>query len=57
MLKYNMYNRELHNFHASPNTMRIIGCDGHVASMGRRGMHVKFWWKARRKETIMTTLA
>jgi hypothetical protein len=29
--------------------MRIIGCDGHVATMGRRGMHVEFWCESRKE--------
>jgi hypothetical protein len=29
--------------------MRMIGCYGHVASMGRRGMHVKYWWESQKE--------
>jgi hypothetical protein len=28
---------------------------GHVARMERRGMHIGFWWQARRKETTRNT--
>jgi hypothetical protein len=27
----------------------------HVARMGRRGLHVEFWWKTTRKETTKKT--
>jgi hypothetical protein len=47
---------ELHNFCCSPSIIRMINLRrmrwaGHVARMGRRGMHVGFWWETRRKET------
>jgi hypothetical protein len=28
---------------------------GHVARMGRRGIHIGYWWNARRKETTGKT--
>jgi hypothetical protein len=28
---------------------------GHVASIRKRGMHIGFWWEARRKETTRKT--
>jgi hypothetical protein len=28
---------------------------GHVARMGRRGLHIRYWGKARRKETTRKT--
>jgi hypothetical protein len=39
------HNEELHNLYSSPNIIRMIKarrmrCAGHVARMGRRGMHV-----------------
>jgi hypothetical protein len=28
---------------------------GHVARMGRSGMHIEYWWEARMKETTKKT--
>jgi hypothetical protein len=45
---------ELHNLYSSPNiitmikSMRIIGA-WHVARMGRRGMHIGFWWESQKE--------
>jgi hypothetical protein len=25
---------------------------GHVARMGKRGLHIKFWWEAREKRSL-----
>jgi hypothetical protein len=49
-----VHNEELHNLYCSPSIIRIIKSRrmrlaGHVARMGRRGMHVGFWWE-RQKE-------
>jgi hypothetical protein len=42
-----VYNEELHHLYASPNIIRMIRRRmrwlGHVACMGRRGMHIGFW--------------
>jgi len=42
-----MHKEEIHNFHASPNTSKVIksrmGLAGHVACMERREMHKIFW--------------
>jgi hypothetical protein len=43
-------NEELHNLYSSPNTItriksRRMRWAGHAACMGKRGMHVGFWWK------------
>jgi hypothetical protein len=65
-LKYNfthtlkLHNEELHNLYSSPSIIRMIKSwrirlAGHVARMGRRGMHRGYWWKARRKETTGKT--
>jgi hypothetical protein len=51
-------NEELHNLYSLPNIiMRIIklrrvSWAGHVAQMKRRGMHIDFGEKARRKEPL-----
>jgi hypothetical protein len=44
-----MYN-SLHNLHCSPSIIRMIKSRrmrlaGHVARMGRRGMHIGYWWE------------
>jgi hypothetical protein len=41
---------KLHNFYSSPNIIRMIKSTRmrwarHVARMGRRGMHVGYWWE------------
>jgi hypothetical protein len=43
------HNEESQNLHSSPNIIRKMRsrgmkCAGHVASMGRRGMNITFWW-------------
>jgi hypothetical protein len=49
-----LHNEELHNFYFSPSIIRMIksrrmGWAGHVARMGRRGMHIRFWWKSQKE--------
>jgi hypothetical protein len=41
---------ELHNLYSSPSIIRIIKSRrmrwaGHVARMGRREMHIGYWWE------------
>jgi hypothetical protein len=55
-----LQNEELHNLYSSSNIIRAIKSSrmrwaGHVARWGRRGMHIGYWWKARRKETTGKT--
>jgi hypothetical protein len=55
-----LHNEELHKFYSSPKVIRKIKSrrmrwTGHVAQMGRRGMHIGRWWKARRKKTTRKT--
>jgi hypothetical protein len=43
-----LHNEELHNLYSSPNIIRMIKSRrmrwaGHVARMGRRGMHIGYW--------------
>jgi hypothetical protein len=49
-----LHNEELHNFYCSPSIVRMIKarkmrCAGHVARMGRRGMHVGYWWESQKE--------
>jgi hypothetical protein len=44
-----LHNEELHNLYFSPIRMmksRRMGWSGHVARMGRRGMHIGYWWES-----------
>jgi hypothetical protein len=49
-------NEELHNF-SSPSIIRMIKSwtmrwAGHVARMGRRRMHIGFWWESQKKRDL-----
>jgi hypothetical protein len=49
-----LHNEELHNLYSSPNIFRMMKSRrmiwaGHVARMGRSGMHIGYWWE-RQKE-------
>jgi hypothetical protein len=56
-----LQNEELHNLYSSPSIIRMIKSRrmrwvGHVARMGRRGMHMEYFGgKARKKETSGNT--
>jgi hypothetical protein len=44
-----LHNEELHNLYSSPKIIRMIKSRrmrwaGHVARMGRREMHIGYWW-------------
>jgi hypothetical protein len=46
-----LLNEELHNLHSSPNVFRKMKSRnvrwvGHVARVGRREMHIRFWWES-----------
>jgi hypothetical protein len=46
-----LHNEKLYNLNPPPNIIRIIKSwsmrlAAHVARMGRRGMHIRFWWKS-----------
>jgi hypothetical protein len=45
---------ELDNMYSSPNLIRMIKSrkmrwSGHVARMGRRGMHIGYWWESQKE--------
>jgi hypothetical protein len=49
-----LQNEELHNLYSSPNIIRIMKSRmmrwaGHVARMGRRGMHIGYWWESQKE--------
>jgi hypothetical protein len=49
-----LHNEELHNLYYSPSIIRMIKSRrmrwaGHVARMGRRGMHVGYWWEGQKE--------
>jgi hypothetical protein len=53
-MKRKLHNEELHNLYSSPNIIRIIKSrmmiwTGHVAQMGRRGIHIGYWWESRKE--------
>jgi hypothetical protein len=44
-----LHSEELQNLYSSPNIIRMITSRrmrwaGHVARMGRSGMHIGYWW-------------
>jgi hypothetical protein len=48
-----LHNEELHNFYSSPSIIRMIKSRmmrwvGHVARIGRRGMHIGYWWESQK---------
>jgi hypothetical protein len=45
-----LHNEELHTLYSSPSIIRMIKSRrmrwaGHVAQMGREGMHIGYWWE------------
>jgi hypothetical protein len=49
----NLHNEELRNMYSSSGTIRTIKsrrmrCAGHVARMGRSGMHIDYWSEGKR---------
>jgi hypothetical protein len=51
-----LHNEELHNLYISPSTSKIrmiksrrMRWVGHVAQMGRRGMHIRYWWESQKE--------
>jgi hypothetical protein len=48
------HNEELHNLYSFPNIIRMINSRStrwaeHVARMGRRGMHIGYWWESQKE--------
>jgi hypothetical protein len=46
-----LHNEEFHNLYFSPSIIRMMNSrriiwEGHVAGMGRRGMHIGLWWES-----------
>jgi hypothetical protein len=49
-----LHNEELHNLYSSPSIIRMIKSRwmrwaGQAARMGRRGMHVRYWWESQKE--------
>jgi hypothetical protein len=49
-----LHNEELHNLYSSPNIIRTTKSRrkrwaGHVERMGRRGMHIGYWWESQKE--------
>jgi hypothetical protein len=49
-----LHNEELHNLYSSPSIIRMIKSRrmrwaGYVARMGRRGMHIGYWWESQKE--------
>jgi hypothetical protein len=47
-------NEEFHNLYFSPSIIRMIKSmrmilEGHVVRMGRRGMHIGYWWESQKE--------
>jgi hypothetical protein len=48
-----LHNEELHDLYSSPSIIRIIKSRrmrwvGHVTQVGRRGMHIGYWWESQK---------
>jgi hypothetical protein len=49
-----LHNGELHNLYSSPKIITImksrrIRSAGHMARMGKRGMHIGYWWGSQKE--------
>jgi hypothetical protein len=49
-----LHNEELHNLYSSPSIIRTIKSRRmrwarHVARMGKRGMHIEYWWESQKE--------
>jgi hypothetical protein len=50
----NLHNKELHNVYWSQNIIRMIKSSrirwkGHVPRIGKRGMHIGYWWETQKE--------
>jgi hypothetical protein len=48
-----LYSEELHNLYSSPIIIRMIKSRrmrwaGHAEQIGRKGMHIKYWWESQK---------
>jgi hypothetical protein len=53
-----LHNVELHNLYPSPSTIgmmktRRMRWAGHVAQMGRSGMHIGYWWQSQKEKKTL----
>jgi hypothetical protein len=49
----NLHNEEVYKLYSSPSIIRMIKTRrrrwaGHVALMGRREMHIRYWWESQK---------
>jgi hypothetical protein len=49
-----LHNEELHNLYDLPSIIRSrrMRWPGHVAPVGRIGMHTRFWWENRKERDL-----
>jgi hypothetical protein len=52
--KLRVRNEELHNLYSSPSVIRMIKSSrmvwtGHVARIGRKGIHIEYWWNIQKR--------
>jgi hypothetical protein len=55
------HNEELHNVYSSPSVIRMIKSKrmrraGHVARVGNRGMHMRYWWEIQKERDHLEDL-
>jgi hypothetical protein len=48
-----LHNEEFHNLYSSPSVITMIRpkrmkWTGHIAQMGRRGVHIGYWWESQK---------
>jgi hypothetical protein len=49
-----LHNEELHNVYSSPSIITMIKSgrmrwEGYLARVGRRGMHIGYWWESQKE--------